>query len=597
MSFFQELKQRNVFRVAITYILAAWILLQIADVVLGNIMAPEWVFKALLLLLALGFPLVLIFAWAFELTPEGIKREKEVDRSQSITSETGRKLNAIVIVLLVAAVAVLLVERKYKSDETTPAVAVSAKPAKAIEPAVSSVADSESNSIAVLPFVNMSSDPEQDYFSDGISEELLNLLAKIPDFRVAGRTSSFAFKGKNDDLRHIGESLGVANILEGSVRKAGDSVRITAQLVKVDDGFHLWSETYDRELTNIFTVQDEIAGAVVSQLKLTLLGDDGVIDPMRKNPAAHDAYLQGLAEFNLRGPENYAKAAAFAEQAVKLEPQSALSWALLAKANVWVAAQGSGTDISQGVTRARMAISRAMALNDKLPEAFAAKALIQYMFDWDWRGALESTERALELRPADVESRMVKKDILEILGRLDEAVVVLEDALTLDPNNRRVRSSIAALNSVMRKHKLAETQRRQVIADFSGEYLAGDRVSLGWDLYGQGRYAEALPLLEAEPISFLRLQGLAIVNHKLGKFDEARAAQQELLAAYGDAASYQQASVFAEWGEPDTAMDWLNTAYTVRDPGLSSLLTDYSLDPLRDRPDFKALLKKMNLAN
>lgn len=149
----------------------------------------------------------------------------------------------------------------------------------------------------------------------------------------------------------------------------------------------------------------------------------------------------------------------------------------------------------------------------------------------------------------------------------------------------------------MRKHKLAETQRRQVIADFSGEYLAGDRVSLGWDLYGQGRYAEALPLLEAEPISFLRLQGLAIVNHKLGKFDEARAAQQELLAAYGDAASYQQASVFAEWGEPDTAMDWLNTAYTVRDPGLSSLLTDYSLDPLRDRPDFKALLKKMNLAN
>jgi tetratricopeptide (TPR) repeat protein len=398
-------------------------------------------------------------------------------------------------------------------------------------------------------------------------------------------------------MRHIGESLGVANILEGSVRKSGESVRITAQLVKVDDGFHLWSETYDRKLDNIFEVQDEIAGAVVSELKLALLGDDEVIDPMMQNAAAHDAYLQGLAAFNLRGPENYAKAAAFAEQALELEPQSALTWALVAKANVWVAAQGSGTDISQSLTRARMAVSRAMALNDKLPEAYAARAELQYMFDWDWQGALESTDRALELRPGDVGPRMVKKDVLEALGRLDEAKAIIEDAQTLDPNNRRVRSSIAGLSSSMRNHKLAEAQRRQIIADFSGEYLAGDRSSLAWELYGQGLYEEAVPLYEAEPINFLRLTGLAAVYHKLGKFDEASAAQQELLEAYGDAASYQQAEIFAEWGELDTAMDWLHRAYLVRDPGLNALLTDYSLDPLRDKPDFKALLKKMNLVN
>ena len=228
MSIFQELKRRNVIRVAVAYVIPAWLILQVADVVLGNIGAPAWVFQTILLVLGLGLPLALVFAWAFELTPEGLKREKDVDRSTSVTQQTGRKLDRAIIAVLVIALSYFAWDKF------------------ATEVPEATTAKSDKASIAVLPFVNMSSDPEQEYFSDGISEELLNLLAKIPQFQVAGRTSSFEFKGQNDDLREIGEQLGVDNILEGSVRKGGDRVRITAQLVKVDDGFHLWSDTFER---------------------------------------------------------------------------------------------------------------------------------------------------------------------------------------------------------------------------------------------------------------------------------------------------------------------------------------------------------------
>ncbi len=609
MSLFAELKQRNVFRVAITYVLASWVLLQIADVVLGNIAAPDWVFKSLLLLLGLGFPFVLIFAWAFELTPDGLKREKEVDRSQSITTETGRKLNVIVICLLVTLVAILLADRfLFKDSVEISSVAavesVDAKTKAAANPSVPKVTaklvanSMGQNSIAVLPFVNMSSDPEQDYFSDGISEELLNLLAKIPDFRVAGRTSSFAFKGKNEDLRQIGESLGVANILEGSVRKGGDRVRITAQLVKVDDGFHLWSETYDRELHDIFEVQDDIAGAVVSELKLTLLGHalDAQADPLMQDPAAYDAYLKGLAFMNLGGPENSAKAAIQYEEAVRLESQSALAWAGLAKAQIWFAAQGAD-DIAAAKTDGRIAVDRALALNDQLPEAYMAKALQQYMFDWDWQGAMRSIDQALQLRPADTQARIVKSDILEILGHLDDAQQIIDEAESLDPRNDNVIRKKVGILQTAGRYREAETQRLNIIAKNSGVALPFDNSSLGRAVFDQGRFDDALTYFQAEPVGFARLTGLATVYHKLGRFDEAKAAQQELLETYGDAASYQQAAIYAEWGATDKALAWLRKAYEVRDPGMNSLLTDNSFDTIRGNPEFKDMLRKLGLAD
>ncbi|HET6563930.1 MAG TPA: hypothetical protein VFG52_00845, partial [Xanthomonadales bacterium] len=271
LSFLEELKRRNVVRVGVVYLIAAWLLAQVADLMLENFNAPEWVIQSILVVLIIGFPIALIFAWAFELTPEGIKKEKDVDRSQSITPQTGRKLDFMIIGILAIALAYFIWESRFESTESDMPATSTVIPAQsgiqepsseaivasAESPAIA--AEASAKSIAVLPFVNMSSDPEQEYFSDGISEEILNSLAKVKELKVAGRTSSFAFKGENQDLRQVGETLGVANILEGSVRKSGNKVRITAQLIQVDDGFHLWSESYDRELTDVFAIQDEIS--------------------------------------------------------------------------------------------------------------------------------------------------------------------------------------------------------------------------------------------------------------------------------------------------------------------------------------------------
>ena len=263
MSFFNELKRRNVFKVGIAYVVVAWLVAQVLQLVFESFGTPDWVMKTVLVLLATGLPFALFFAWAFEMTPEGLKRESEVDRSQSITHETGQKLNYTIIAVLVLALGYFAYD-KFVLTSGRDAALVEATTQAISEQVVTEEAPSESDkSIAVLPFVNMSSDEEQEYFSDGLSEELLNLLAKIPELRVAARTSSFSLKGKELQISEVGEILKVAHVLEGSVRKAGNQVRITAQLIQAEDGYHLWSETYDRSLDNIFAIQDEIAAKVV----------------------------------------------------------------------------------------------------------------------------------------------------------------------------------------------------------------------------------------------------------------------------------------------------------------------------------------------
>ena len=312
MNFFNELKRRNVFKVAAAYIIVGWLIMQAGEVMGPALRLPEWVNSALAFFLLLGFPLALIFAWAFEMTADGLKKEKDVDRSQSITDVTGAKLNRTIMVVLILALGFFAFDKFVlgpKRDaqlvkETQLAAEQTAGPAM-----TGSVPDAdtpEEKSIAVLPFVNMSDDGGNEYFSDGLSEELLNLLAKIPELKVAARTSSFQFKGQTGDIDAIAKQLKVANVLEGSVRKSGNQVRITAQLIKADDGYHLWSETYDRTLENIFAVQDEIAAAVVDALKLTLLG---AAKPVAKeaNPDAYALFLQGRYWYNQASRENSVK--------------------------------------------------------------------------------------------------------------------------------------------------------------------------------------------------------------------------------------------------------------------------------------------------
>lgn len=583
MSFFQQLKKRNVLKVGGAYLVAGWLLLQVADVIINNIGAPAWVFKALLTAVGLGLPLVLVFSWVFEMTPEGLKKERDVEPSTSITSQTGRKLNHLTIALLVIAVAYLGAEKFiFQGTEAEISVAPESTDAGPI-----------TESIAVLPFVNMSSDPEQEFFSDGITEELLNMLAKIPDFRVAGRTSSFAFKGQNIDLRDVGERLGVANILEGSVRKGGGRVRITAQLIKVENGFHLWSETYDRELTDILAVQDEISQAVVSALQLQLLGDsyEQMSDPIFSQTAAHNAYLGGLYQINIGTPESYAIASDLMEQAVSLAPASATAWASLAGAALWEAGT-TNDDPAPVLARAREALSRSMELNPELSKAFLQKGALAMGWDWDWKTAEQAFRRSLELSPGSVEAQANLANLMFMVGRREEAFELLSMGRRLDPLNASIQLELVRLQLGTGQIDEAVDQLETMLAARERTRL---RFYLGEAYYLSGDYERALQQMQAETTRFLQLVGLAICHHKIGQVDEARAAQEAMWDEYQELASYQQAQVFAQWGLSEEAIDWLWRAYEVRDPGIRFLNTDPLLQPLVGHRRFEELRSTLKL--
>jgi TolB-like protein/Tfp pilus assembly protein PilF len=455
VSLLAELKRRNVIRVGVAYAVVTWLVLQVADVMIDNIGAPEWFFQGILLVLAIGFPVVLIFAWAFEMTPEGIKREKDVDRSQSITPQTGRKLDRAIIVVLVLALAYFLWERQTgRSPQAEP---------------VDSAETALEKSIAVLPFVNMSADADNEYFSDGLSEELLNLLAKVDGLKVAARTSSFKFKGSEADIGEIGQRLNVATVLEGSVRKAGNQVRITAQLIKVDDGFHLWSETYDRSLDNIFQVQDEIATAIVDALKLPLLGHDAqpLSAPSTESFAAYDLYLLGRHHARAQTAEGFERAIDHYQRALGSDPNFAPAHAGLADAYIFLANYG---DLPQGEAQqlAREAVQQALTLNPGLAEAQTSMGLLLNNLNrYDeaeqhfqralqinpnhvnallWYGnvldarkqllaALDLSERALELDPLSSPVRRSRADRLISAGRFNEALVVIQDMIAANPDD------------------------------------------------------------------------------------------------------------------------------------------------------------------
>ena len=568
-------------RVGIAYIVVSWLIAQVAELALDSFDAPDWVIKTILLVLVLGFPLALFFAWAYELTPDGLKKEKEVDRSQSITSKTGRKLDFMIIAVLTVGLLFVVIDN-YLLDDPAPVQDTGAVVLR---------------SIAVLPFVNMSNDPDQDYFSDGISEELLNLLAKIPAFRVAGRTSSFAFKGRSEDLRLIGDSLGVESILEGSVRKSGDRVRITAQLVKTDDGFHLWSETYDRTLDDIFAVQDDIASSVVRELKVTLLGEAPQVAGYQRgidNGDAYNAYLQGLFFLNQSGPDNLAKAAKYMEQAVELAPDSALAWAGLSRAKADYAGQTSD-DPTIELSQAREAANRALMLDDSLPEAYLAIANYEQSFDWNWDSAEKNLKRALELRPGDIAARAEQSNLLITRGKLVEARQSLQQIVREDPLNYRVQRSLMSVLFYMKEYsEAAQLGERMIEQSPEVPFVRG---WLAFVYLDQGNHQKAIEVASAEPVAYSRLTSLASIHGVLGNHDEAQQAQQTLLDEYGDLAAFQQAVIFAYWGDYDQSVEFLERGYAIRDPGMPSVNTGIFRDLMNDHPGYQAILSKMKLAD
>jgi len=478
---FTELRRRNVFKVAIVYVITAWIIAQVADLALESFEAPAWVIKAFLTFLALGFPVAVIFAWAFEITPEGIKKEKDVDRSQSITPETGQRLNYFIIGMLVVAVGYFAVDKfVLRPDAGAPAEQVA------------EVAGPSEYSIAVLPFVNMTADAEQEYFSDGISEELLNMLAKVKDFRVAGRTSSFAFKGENQDLREVGAKLNVAHVLEGSVRKSGDQVRITAQLVNVDDGYHLWSESYDRTLDNIFQVQDEIAQAVVAALKMTLLGDEPAPDRMAATPMvnaeAYDFYLRARFQMHKRSPESLARALDYYNRSLELDPDSAPAWAGLAI--TWLLSDGY-TDVprDESLPAARAAIDRAFEINDSDADSWAALGLLE-MNSFEAERAIDALNRAIKINPNHTMAHMWLGLAAGFVGDSELSFEQREKAFEIDRLHPTVITNYAG--GLMRRGITDKARDVIGILVESHPELGGGQTLMGDLAYQEGDVSDAL---------------------------------------------------------------------------------------------------------
>ncbi len=443
--FFEELKRRNVVRVGVAYLVTAWLLLQAADIVLENIEAPLWIMQVFMLALAIGLPIALIFAWAFELTPEGLKREKDVDRSQSITPKTGRKLDFIIIGVMAAVIVLLLVDRFTGSPEDAPdptspsfqtGVAESGILIAGNETEVE-LSEEPTPSIAVLPFVNMSSDPEQEFFSDGISEEILNALAKVKELKVAGRTSSFAFKGKDQDLRQIGLALGVAHILEGSVRKSGDTVRITAQLIQVDDGFHLWSDTYDRQLTNVFAIQDEIATAILEQMKAHLVGMDesSTIEvAQRTDPQVYENYLLAKQRLYERKRLSIESAADLLDQAIAKDPAYAPAYALRGIATLLLSDRNYGElTRAEADAEGKLYLDKALQLEPDLAEAWAGIGLYHVNRPTEQRQGIDALEKALAINPNLIDASNWLHIAYGDTGDNVRALAILEDMVARDP--------------------------------------------------------------------------------------------------------------------------------------------------------------------
>ena len=585
-SLLAELQRRNVFRVALVYVAVGWITMQVVDTMAPALQLPEWIPSAIALLLIVGFPLALVFAWAYELTPEGLKKEREVDRAESITRETGRKLDFIIIGALAVAVVFLLVD-KFAPQSDSP------------EQITDTSEDTESrvaadNTIAVLPFADMSPAKDQEYFTDGLTENLLHALAQIREIKVAGRTSSFAFKDRKEVLSSIGEQLRVRNILEGSVRKSGDQIRVTAQLVDTRDGFHLWSNTFNRELNDVFAVQDEITTAVVAALRKTMLGDTEVATGYNRNAYAYNAYLQGRFFDSKRNLESWDRAIEQFEAALEIDPNMALAWAGLSDAIADKTGFTAGeSSFAEGYEKAREAAVKALALDAGLPEAHVALGQIQRYYDWDWRAAERSYRRALDLRPGDPDIRSRLAGLLANRGKVDEALPEIEQVLALDPLNPTAQIAriwnlvfLDRLDTALIASKhLTETAPNTGTAFIQLAVVHGQR----------GEHELALEAAQQEKFPYLKLTGEAIYYDKLGASEEAQQSVDQLIAEYGEDVSYQLAAIHSMWGDLDRAFEWLERGFEARDPGLINIRVHTSFDPLREDPRYGAFLEKMGL--
>jgi len=596
LSFFNELKRRNVFRVGAAYVVVAWLVIQVVETIFPAFGFDDGAVRIVTIIFGIGLVPTLIFAWAFELTPEGLKKESEVDRSQSITPHTGKKLDRMIMVVLALALGYFAFDKFVLNPQREAQQLASLEEQKNTEVAqalqqgrteglVESYGD---KSIAVLPFVDMSSDKDQEYMSDGIAEELLNLLAKIPELRVISRSSAFSFKGQNLEIPEIAKRLNVANILEGSVRKAGNKVRITAQLIDARSDTHLWSETYDRQLDDIFAIQDEIAATVVKQLKVTLLGAAPHVQ--ETNSEAYALYLQARHLGRQYTPESLRQSNTLYQQALAIDTDYAAAWDGLANNYIGQANEGL-LPADEAFNQARTAVANALAADPDYAPAHSHLGWISIIADNDLASAANHFRRALTLDPTNTDIIGNAGSLLFFLGRLDQAIAFNEYANARDPVDSIGRANLGYLFLVEGRWNEAIASYRSAL-QLSPDYL-GAHYYIGVAQLLKGDLAAALVSMQQEKYEVNRLMGLAMVNHALGDAAASDAALSELIENYAQEWAYNIAFVLAYRNEVEKAFEWLEKSVTYNDTGLADIVRQPLFNNLSDDPRWLPFLESI----
>ena len=583
-NFFAELKRRNVYKVAVAYAVVAWLLLQAASIFLPAFDAAPWVMKTFIIVLIFGFPVALIFSWAFEITPEGIKLESEIEPSKSIKRRTGRKIVAVTIALAVVA-AGLFVYQLVRSRSTS-------------TPRQSEATTVPNKSIAVLPFVNMSADKNDEYLSDGMTEELINVLAKVPGLRVPGRTSCFAFKGKNEEdiFRKVGDQLHVGTVLEGSVRKAGDKLRVTAQLINVSDGYHLWSKDYDGDVKDILNFQSNVAEQVVQALQVKLGGEGTRVLTKKptENAEAYRLYLLGRYHFAKFTRAGWTNAIHYFERALQIDPAYTLAYCGLADTYGW--AGGQILPGREAWAKEMEFARKAIALDPNLAEAHLSMGTALYSVLGPYASEKE-LDRAVELNPKQPLVYDQYGWTFSAMGRFDDAIAAEKKALELDPLNTFLNTDLAFFLYWARRYEEATTQIRKTVELDPNNAFAHS--ILGWCLIAKGNQAEA----RAEFEKATTLDDLPWYVSSLGyacaaKGDRAKAEQilqdLEQLSKQRYVSPANRAAVYLGLGEKEKALDWLEKAYEDRDPIFWWIDGDQLYDSLRNERRFQALVQKVD---
>jgi TolB-like protein/Tfp pilus assembly protein PilF len=582
-NFFAELKRRNVYKVAVAYAVVGWLLAQIATQIFPFLEIPNWIVRLVIVLIAIGFPIALVIAWAFEATPEGIKRTEVADAMPAVTRQKKHAWIYIVVVGAAISVALFFLGR-FTAGNKTVATAPNELSAK---------------SIAVLPFDNLSRDPDNAFFAEGVQDEILTRLAKVADLKVIARTSTAKFKSAPENLTDIAKQLGALNILEGSVQKANDQVRVNVQLINALTNAHLWAEIYDRKLTDIFAVESDIAKTIADALQVKLTGSEKQLmaSQATNDTTAYELYHKGRSLWEKRTGDNIPKAIAFFEQAIARDPNYALAYAGLASAYI-LSPFYTGADRREAGSKAKEAALKALRLDPNLAEAHAALGKVLFFSEIDLAGATREYKRAIEFKPNDADAHhWFSNDSLAALGQFDEAIAEGKRSVELDPLSIVINADLGETLFYARRFDESVAQLRKTLeidpTSFYAHYNLGIALQAKGDLSGAiTEYEKAKQLTDNPTVATFWAQAKAHAGDK----DAARRMLSELdqISQHREVLSYLRALLYLSLNNKDEALRWLEQGYEERDgSNICWINVDPLLDPLHGDPRFEALVQRV----